>query len=128
MISTRSGFSMVSILIAIVLLAMGVMALSRASAEVFRAHTTSGGRTQALAIARGHMELVRSQPPVDLASEGPVRVDESGVADPAGPYTRSVEVEDVRHNLKRIKVTVAFPRAEQPVEIVTFAFVGNVGN
>lgn len=121
----EAGFSMIAVLVAIVLLTVGVMSVSRASGEVFRAHTVAGTRTAAVAIARGHMEVVRSQDPTDLASQAAVRVNERGEVDPNGVYARSVTVEEVRHNLVRIRVVVEFPRSQRPVELETFAFVGS---
>ncbi len=125
---SESGFTLISVLIALVLLSIGLMSVSRASSGVLQAHTVAGSRTAAVAIARGHMELIRSQPPGTLESEAPVLVNESGLPDPSGAYTRSVIVEDVRDNLLSIRVVVLFPRSDRPVELHTFAFVGNIGS
>lgn len=124
----QSGFTLISVLIALVLISVGLMSVSRAGGEVLKAHAVAGSRTTAVAIARGHMELLRSQPPGTLESEASVYVNESGAPDPAGLYTRSVVVEEMRHNLIWIQVVVEFPRSNRPVELETFAFVGNIGN
>ena len=120
----NDGFTIISVLVAIVMLSMGILALSRTGTMAMAAQTNAGLRTTALAIARAHMERVRSRPAVDVLSESPVQVDETGTVVSGGRFTRSVEVATIRHNLKQIKVIVAFPRGRAPVELLTLAYVG----
>ena len=122
--NTERGFTMISTMVAIILLSIGLVGLSATGASVVRAHTAAGGRSTALAIARAHLEEVRTQRPQDLESEDPVRVNGEGVADASGAYVLSVEVTDVAHNLKRVAVRVAYPRSSIPVELETLAFSG----
>ena len=124
MIKRNNGYTIISVLIAIVMLSGGILALSRTGTMAMVAQNTAGLRTTALAIARAHMERVRSRPASDVVSESPVQVDETGLVDTGGRYTRSVEVADVRHNLKEIKVIVTFPNGLVPVELITLAYVG----
>jgi len=119
----ESGFTLISVLIAMVLLSVGIMALSRAGGEVIAARTTASIKVNALAIARAHIERIRAQPPQDVKAESPVRVDEAGVMNSAGPYTRSVIVDALDPTLIRVKVLVDFPRATQPVELVTLIYI-----
>jgi type II secretory pathway pseudopilin PulG len=121
----EAGFTIISVLVAIVMLSMGLLALSRTGTMAMASQTTAGLRTTALAIARGAMEDVRSRPAVGVVSMSPTAVDETGTPDPNGQFTLSVEVSEVRHNLKEIKVLVAFPRGNVPVELMTLAYVGN---
>jgi type IV pilus assembly protein PilV len=119
----ESGFTLISVMIALVLLSVGVMALARAGGEVAAARTTSAVKTNAVAIARGHMEYLRSRPPQDLTSESPVQVDEGGVINGAGAYTRSVRLTTESSTLLNVKVIVDYPRATEPVEIVTLIYL-----
>ncbi len=121
----EDGFTIISVLVAIVMLSVGILALSRSGTQAMAAQTLAGNRTTALAIGRAYMEAVRSRPPAQVLSESPVNVDETGTASPNGVFTRSVEVTDVRHNLKEVRVIVEFPRSKVPIELVTLAFVGN---
>ena len=121
--TNESGFSLVSVLFALVLLAVGISALARSGAAVVEAHATTAARTQAVAIARGHMELIRGSDPDDLASETAIAVDEAGQPDVNGKFLRSVTVEDVEHNLVMVEVVVDYPRATEPVSLVTMAYI-----
>lgn len=117
------GFTLISVLIALVLLSVGMTALSRTGATVVKAHTGAAARTTALSIARGHMETLRSRDPRTLQSEMAVKVNERGTVDIQGHYTRRVVVTKLDHNLVRVKLIVDFPRSTQPVELVTLAYV-----
>jgi Tfp pilus assembly protein PilV len=119
----ESGFTLISVLIAMVLLSVGIMALSRASGEVITARTNASIKVNALAIARGHMERIRAQRPQEVTPESPVQVNAAGVIDGNGPYTRSVIVESVDVTLIKVTVQVDYPRAAQPVELVTLIYV-----
>jgi Tfp pilus assembly protein PilV len=119
----ESGFTLISVMIALILLSVGIMALARASGEVAAARTTSAVKTNAVAIARGHMEWLRSRPPQDLTDEAAVRVNSAGEIDGAGPYTRSVKLAAQSSTLLNVKVIVDYPRAKVPVEIVTLIYV-----
>jgi hypothetical protein len=88
------------------------------------AQNTAGLRTTALAIARAHMERVRSRPAAEVVSESAVNVDETGTVVSTGVFTRTVKVGSVRHNLKEIRVLVTFPKGPAPVELITLAYVG----
>ncbi len=124
MIKRNDGFTIISVLVAIVMLSVGILGLSRTGTLAMSAQNAAGLRTTALAIARAHMERVRSRPAIEVLSESPVQVDRRGLVVAGGRFTRSVEVGDVRHNLKQIKVIVAFPRGRAPVELLTLAYVG----
>ena len=124
MIRRENGFTIISVLVAIVMLSMGILALSRTGTIAMAAQNTAGLRTTALAIARAHMERVRSRPAIQVVSEASVAVDETGTVISTGVFTRQVEVTSVRHNLKQVRVLVTFPGGPQPVELLTLAYVG----
>lgn len=122
----EDGFTIISVLVAIVMLSVGILALSRSGTQSMAAQTLAGNRSTALSIGRSYMEAVRSRPPDQVVSESAIAVDETGTASPNGAFTRSVFVTVVRHNLKEVRVIVAFPRSRVPVELVTLAYVGNL--
>ena len=122
----EDGFTIISVLVAIVMLSMGILALSHSGVQAMAAQTLAGNRSTALGIGRAYMEAVRSRPPDQVQSESPIKVDATGTTSPNGVFTRSVEVKVVRHNLKEILVIVEFPRSKVPVELVTLAYVGNL--
>jgi type IV pilus assembly protein PilV len=123
--TNESGFSLVSVLIALTILSVGIMALTRTNFVVLRAQREAASRTTAVAVARAYLEELRGRDAATLASESPVSVDEKGKTDATGVYTRSVEVIDQRPtlSLKRVTVTVTGPRIGAPVRLVTNAFV-----
>jgi len=123
---SKRGFSLISVLIAIVMLSIGILALARTTSAVVRANAKAATRTEAVSVARAYMEDVRSRDPTTLASEVALDVDGTGQPDPNGPYRRQLIIEDVAHNLKRVRVVVTMPRSSVPVELVTLAFVGSL--
>ncbi len=122
----EQGFSLISTLIAVVILAIGILALAKTSAGVVRAGAQAASRTEAVSVARAYMEDVRSRQPANLISEAAVTVDRDGTPNGSGPYTRSVVVSDVASNLKSVRVVVTMPNSSVPVELVTLAFVGSL--
>ena len=122
----KDGFTIISILVAIVMLSVGILALSRSGTQAMAAQTLAGNRSTALSIGRAYMEDVRSRPPDQVLSESAVKVDETGTLNPNGVFTRSVVVTTVRPNLKQVRVIVDFPRGQTPIELVTLAYVGNL--
>ena len=71
----RRGFTLISVMIAVVILAVGVLALSRTLTSAMQMNTRAGMRTIALDIARQRMEFLRAQPP---ARHGGLRRGHSG--------------------------------------------------
>ncbi|NIQ60318.1 MAG: hypothetical protein GWN71_45515, partial [Gammaproteobacteria bacterium] len=50
--------------------------------DVLRAQSDASLRTAGLAIARAHLEELRTRPPAELVSETAVQVNEGGEVDP----------------------------------------------
>lgn len=119
----HAGFGLIEVVVAILLLAVGIMALSRTGSHALSSQTQSAARTTALDIARKHMEELRSRNPATIDSESPVPVDETGAISSKGKFIRWVAVEFVEDNLKSIKVLVRYPRSQTPIELVTLAYV-----
>jgi len=118
----ESGFSLISVLVAISMFSVGVLALSRTGGEVMRVQTQSAARSTAVAIARAHMETLRAQDPTDIVSEATIKVDGEGKPNNQGSFSRTVKVEDAGQNLKEIRVVVDYLRSRAPIELMTYAF------
>jgi Tfp pilus assembly protein PilV len=111
-------------MIAMVLLAVGAMALMGASASTTTFHTLAQNRTNGLAIASSYLEELRMRNPWTLANEAAVAVDAEGVPSANGPFARRVGVTVVRQNLLRVTVSVDLPRGTTPVSLTTAVFRG----
>jgi type IV pilus assembly protein PilV len=116
------GFTLVSVLLAVMMLTIGLVALARTQAQLTAAESGVSSRSVALAIASSHLEQLRSGDPATLASEAPVLVDGDGQPSAAGSYRRSVVVALDRNNLVRVRVLVEYPRGQAPVELTSLVY------
>lgn len=121
----RRGFTLISMMVALVLLVVGVSALATANVSTVTLQTLAQNRTNAIAIARAYVEEVRTRDPWLVESEGSVRLNADGVASSEGAYVRSLTVRETRNNLIEVEVRVDYPRATQPVTLITSLFRGN---
>jgi Tfp pilus assembly protein PilV len=119
---SEAGFTLISVMIAVILLSLGLIALAKAQGVLARSETDTANRSSALAIAQGYTEVIRSRDPSTLASEAPVQVDANGLPAAGGAYSRSTTVTSDSPNLFRITVTVDYPRAAMPLSIVTLIY------
>jgi type IV pilus assembly protein PilV len=129
MAMNRRGFTLISVMIAVVILAVGVLALSRTLSGAMAMNTRAGLRTVALDIARQRMEFLRAQPAADIATYDDASgtdVNEEGRPITGGKYRRVVIVSQVRTNLVSVTVRVTYPRGTTPVELVTYLYTGAV--
>jgi type IV pilus assembly protein PilV len=125
----KRGFTLISVMIAVVILAIGVLALSRTLSGAMAANTRAGLRTVALDIARQRMEFLRAQPAADVATYDDASgtdVNEEGRPITGGKYRRVVIVSQVRTNLVSVTVRVTYPRGTAPIELVTYLYTGAV--
>ena len=121
----REGFTLISVMIALTLLTIGLLALTRTQVAIASTQADEGWRTAALAAARSYMEEVRARDPWDLESEGAVVLDGTGhVSAGSGPLTRTLDVAEQGGNLLRVRVRVATTRKSAPVELVTYIYRG----
>jgi type IV pilus assembly protein PilV len=123
--STRRGFTLVSMLVAMILLGVGLGALANATAQTVKSQTVAQNKTNAIAIARAYVESARTRDPWSLQSESAVRVDADGVASASGMFTKSMTMALQRQNLVQLTITVNYPRMTSPVVLTTFLFRGN---
>ena len=123
--SRRRGFTLVSMIVAIILLAVGLSSLASANASTIKLQTLAQNRTNAIAIARGYLEQVRTRDPWLVQAESSVRLGAEGTPNASGPYVRTMTVTEMRRNLLKIDVKVDYPRASTPVVLTTLLFRGN---
>lgn len=121
----RKGFTLISMMVAMVLLIVGVSALGTANASTITLQTLAQNRTNAIALARSYVEEVRTRDPWLVESESAVRLNADGVASSTGAYVRSMIVRETRNNLVEIEIRLDYPRATQPVKLTTSLFRGN---
>ena len=120
----RTGFTLVSMIVAIVLLTVGLMALAQANTNTIKTQNVAQNRTTALAIARAYLEDVRGRDPWSVQSEGTVTVDADG--EPGGTgFSRTLDVAVERQNLLSVELTVTYPRASAPVKVRTYLYRGS---
>lgn len=122
---SRNGFTLVSMIVAIVLLTVGILALGNANTNTIKHQTMAQNRTNAVAIARAYLEEVRSRDAWALETEPAVQVGPDGVATNGGVYSRRMQVSEIRNNLLLVELFVDFPRAGQPVRLTTYQYRGS---
>lgn len=122
--SYRAGFALLSIMVAVVLLATGVMAIGAANTNRIRSQTQSSTRSAALTVARSYLETVRGRDPWSIAAEPTVRVDANGAVNPSGAFTRELLVTVERANLLRLEVIVTGLGVSVPIRLMTNAYRG----
>lgn len=125
----RAGFGIVSVLVAIVLLAIGVVALSSSSAFLVSLRTDASARATAASIATSYMEEVKRRPPRELASEEPAAVNETGTEAEEGTFLRTLAVapDPSAPDAARVTISVEYPAGfgrRRTVELVTIIYQG----
>ena len=118
-----AGYSLISVLTAIVLLSIGVTSVSQVLTQSVTMHTIVAMRTTALDVARSYMEEVKGRDPLTLASESEVRVNDRGEADSNGSFTRELTIEAVDEHLVEATVIITLPQSN-PVTLVTWIYDG----
>ncbi|HEY7683291.1 MAG TPA: prepilin-type N-terminal cleavage/methylation domain-containing protein [Gemmatimonadales bacterium] len=121
-VRNEQGFTLVSVIIAVVLLCFGLLSLSRAQSLLVVTEHDTGNRGTALALASDYVEQIRTRDPWTLASEPAVQVNARGQIDPNGAFQRSTIVTLDNDNLVRVRVQVTYPRGRLPIEILTLVF------
>jgi type IV pilus assembly protein PilV len=116
------GFTLVSVMVALVVVSVGLLALARAQASMVTSQGITANRTVAVTIARDYAEVLRARDPRTLVSEAAVRVDREGVPSGSGAYSRTTNVTQVAPNLLQVQVLVTYPRGSAPMEIITLIY------
>lgn len=121
----RRGYSLVAVLVAIVVLSVGLLAMSRTMASFVRSQGDADMRSAAVAIARSYLEEVRARDPLTVANESAVAVGIDGIPVANGPLLRSLSVSEPQASLLLVTVRVASRREAPPVEVVTYVYRGS---
>jgi prepilin-type N-terminal cleavage/methylation domain-containing protein len=116
------GFTLISVMVALVVVSVGLLALARAQASMVASQGNTANRTVGVTIARDYAEVLRARDPRTLVSEPAIRVDREGVPSGTGAYTRTTNVTVLAPNLLQVQVLVAYPRGGAPVEILTLIY------
>lgn len=120
----RRGYSLVAVLVAIVVLSVGLLSMSKTMASFIRAQSEADVRSASVAIARSYLEEVRARDPLTVAAEPTVAVGIDGAPVANGPLLRSLLVSEPQANLLLVTVRVASRRSASPVELVTYVYRG----
>ena len=106
-----AGFTLIELMVALVIIAVGIMALSGVQASSSRDVYSTGRRTRALAVAEEQVEIARS---AGYASA----VADSGLS---GPLYWVTHVDSADVELRSVTVTVTWPEAasSQSVQLMT---------
>ena len=118
-----AGFGLVSVMVAIVLLSVGVLSLSQLLTQSVSMQTIIASRTTGLDLARSYMEEVRGIDPLLVTATPEVKINEMGVEDANGMFTRELTVTTVDLHLVEATVIVTLPRSN-PIRLVTWIYDG----
>ena len=118
-----AGFGLISVMVAIVLLSVGITAVSQVLTQSVTMQTIVAMRTTGLDIGRSYMEDVKGRDPLTLASESAVQVNGRGEADSNGSFTRELTVVSVDLHLDEIVVIVTLPNSK-PIRLLTWIYDG----
>ena len=118
-----AGMSLISVMVAIILLSIGITSVSQVLTQSVTMQTIVAMRTTGLDIARSYMEEVKGRDPLTLVSEAAVQVNERGEQDSGGSFTRELTVVSVDLHLDEIVVIVTLPRSN-PIRLLTWIYDG----
>lgn len=112
-VKSDSGFSLIELLIAMCIFALGMLAAATMQYSAVRNNTTGNTATQANMLAKATLEMLKSQ---DIASSAlavgdyvdPLPVDADG--NPGGIYNRTWQIDSLGDSSRRISVTVAWTK------------------
>ncbi len=118
-----AGMSLISVLVAIILLSIGVTSVSQVLTQSVTMQTVTAMRTTGLDVARSYMEEVKGRDPLTLVSESQVRVNERGEVDSNGPFARELTITAVDLHLAEATVVITLPLSN-PIRLVTWIYDG----
>jgi type IV pilus assembly protein PilV len=101
----EQGFTFVEVMVALVILAIGILALAELQFTSLKGNSSSKATTAAVAVAETKMEEIRSAGYTNIAAEAPTQVTASGLT-----FTREVQVttNSPMTNAKTVTVTVSW--------------------
>ena len=116
-----AGFSFIELMIAMAILAMGMLAAVSMHVGSSRNNTKGNIYTQANMLAKAQLETLKNQDVLNLAVGGPYTdpnnpVDAEG--QPGGMYNRSWTIETLGTDARRLTVTVQWDRLGKTSSVV----------
>ncbi len=118
-----AGMSLISVMVAIILLSIGVTSVSQVLTQSVAMQTIVAMRTTGLDVARSYMEEVRGRDPLTVTAEAEVRVNDRGEVDSNGRFLRELTIQTVDLHLVEAVVIVTLPRSN-PIRLVTWIYDG----
>ena len=117
----ENGFSLIEMLIAMSVLAFGMLAAASMQYSTVRNNTTGNTATQANALAKAQIEMLKNQ---DIASTAlavgdyvdPTPIDANG--NPGGIYNRSWRIDPLGTSARRIRVTVEWTKFGRSRQVI----------
>jgi type IV pilus assembly protein PilV len=117
----ENGFSLIEMLIAMSVLAFGMLAAASMQYSTVRNNTTGNTATQANSLAKAQLEMLKNQ---DIASTAlavgdyvdPTPVDANG--NPGGIYNRSWRIDPLGTSARRIRVTVEWTKFGRSRQVI----------
>ncbi len=118
-----AGMSLISVMVAIILLSIGVTSVSQVLTQSVAMQTIVAMRTTGLDVARSYMEEVRGRDPLTVTAEAEVRVNARGELDSNGRFLRELTIQTVDLHLVEATVIVTLPRSNA-IRLVTWIYDG----
>jgi type IV pilus assembly protein PilV len=117
----QNGFSLIEMLIAMSILAFGMLAAASMQYSTVRNNTTGNTSTQANSLAKAQLEMLKNQ---DIGSTAlavgdyvdTVPVDANG--NPGGIYKRSWRIDSLGSSARRIRVTVEWTKFGRSRQVI----------
>ena len=117
----ENGFTLIEMLIAMSVLAIGMLAAASMQYSTVRNNTTGNTATQANSLAKAQLEMLKSQ---DIKSTAlavgdyidPTPVDANG--NPGGIYNRSWRIDQLGTSARRIRVTVEWTKFGRSRQVI----------
>jgi len=117
----ENGFSLIEMLIAMSVLAIGMLAAASLQYSTVRNNTTGNTATQANSLAKAQLEMLKNQ---DIKSTAlavgdyvdPTPIDANG--NPGGIYNRSWRIDQLGTSARRIRVTIEWTKFGRSRQVV----------
>jgi prepilin-type N-terminal cleavage/methylation domain-containing protein len=113
----QKGFSLIELLIAMSILALGMLAAASMQYSAVRNNTTGNVSTQATMLAKSQLEMLKNKD-IDSAAlapgdySAPTPIDGNG--NPGGIFNRSWRIDSLGTSARRIRVTVQWTKFGGP--------------
>jgi type IV pilus assembly protein PilV len=120
-VRAQKGFSLIELLIAMSVLAIGMLAAASMQYSAVRNNTSGNVSTQAAMLAKAQLEMLKNQD-IDSAAlapgdySDPTPMDENG--NPGGIYNRFWRIDSLGTSARRIRVTVQWTKFGGPRSVV----------